>query len=101
MFRKLYWVTEQLSNEGRSQVMGIYTSIPDLLRHGLRNADLERTRLTLSKLDSPDSPIGSWTARDFSRIQETLQEFVRTDEFSADQCQSLVNWLAQEPVGVR
>ena len=101
MFRKLYWVTEFVYGDGSSHVTGIYTSIPDLLRKGLDRQNLSSTRLTLSKLDSAEPPLGSWGVRDFDRIQDTLQEFVRTDEFSAEHCQRLVSWLRQESVAVR
>jgi hypothetical protein len=101
MFRKLYWVTELVYGDGSSQVTGIYTSIPDLLRKGLDRNRLSSTRLTLSKLDSAEPPLGSWSGRDFDRIQDTLQEFVRTDEFSAEHCQRLVSWLGQETVAAR
>jgi hypothetical protein len=96
MFRKLYWVTEQLESDGRSRVTGVYTSIPDLIRHGLRCDAMDRMRLTLTKLDSCNEPIGCWTPRDFASIGDRLQEFVRTDEFSAEHCQALVQALSTQ-----
>lgn len=94
MFRKLYWVTEQVDPSGSSRVTGVYTSIPDLIRHGLtwqdRGASL---RLTLTKLDSEKEPLGCWSTPEFTGLEQTLEEFVRTDEFSADQCSSLVQAL--------
>jgi hypothetical protein len=96
MFRKLYWVTEQVEPNGSSQVTGVYTSIPDLIRHGLRWTDQNsggEFRLTLTKLDCVKSPLGSWTSPAFEGLEDALQEFVRTDEFSQDQCKSLVGEL--------
>ena len=101
MFRKLYWVTELVHTDGRSQVTGIFTSIPDLINRGLKRSEVRNVRLTLSKLDSSEPPIGVWTARDFAQIEDGLAEFVRTDEFSADHCRALVNFLSGDLVGSR
>ena len=96
MFRKLYWVTEQIEPNGSSNVTGVYTSIPDLIRHGLRWTDHNgggEFRLTLTKLDCVKSPLGVWTSPTFDGLEDSLQEFVRTDEFSQDHCKSLVEEL--------
>ncbi len=39
MFRRLYWVVEEVDTSGRSQVTGVYTSIQDLIKHGLSGVD--------------------------------------------------------------
>jgi hypothetical protein len=96
MFRKLYWVTEQIEPNGTSQVTGVYTSIPDLVRHGLRWTEQNsggEFRLTLTKLDCVKPPLKSWSSPEFTGLESDLQEFINTDEFSQDQCKALVDEL--------
>jgi hypothetical protein len=95
MFRRLYWVTEEVDAHGSSGVSGVYTSIPDLVRNGIqaRNGKPSRFRLSLVKLDCADGPLGVWEAPSFSGIEEKLQEYVKSDDFTADQCQSLFDHL--------
>ena len=95
MFRRLYWVTEDVNANGNSGVNGVYTSIPDLVKNGIesRNGKSSKLRLSLVKLDCADGPLGVWEAPNFAGIEESLQEYVRTDEISADQCKSLVDQL--------
>ena len=94
MFRKLYWVTEHVQPTGESNVLGVYTSIPDLIRHGLPNPPRGgQLRLTLTKLDSGQEPLGSWTEPYFENIEERLEEFVRTEEFTKDHCNALCQAL--------
>jgi hypothetical protein len=100
MFRKLYWVTEQVKPDGSSRVTGVFTSIPNLVKEGLACNELGCLRLTLTKLDSENGPIGSWSAPNFGGIKETLADCVRSDDFSADQCESLVAALTDEKAGV-
>jgi hypothetical protein len=90
MFRKLYWVTEVVRNDGSSHVGGVYTSIPDLIHHGLKG-DMASTRLTLTKLDSEDAPFGVWQGPAFEGMDSKIEEFVRTDEFTKEQCVALMN----------
>jgi len=90
MFRKLYWVTEQVDSLANSRVTGVYTSIPELIRHGLCWSDNGHVlRLTLTKLDSDKDPFGTWCEPDFSGLGERLKEFIETDEFSREHCQML------------
>ena len=94
MFRRLYWVTEHVYPTGSSKVIGVYTSIPDLIRHGLQSPPAEgRLRLTLTKLDSSQEPMGCWCEPRFDGLPECLEEFVCTDEFSRDHCNALVQAL--------
>jgi hypothetical protein len=95
MFRKLYWVTEAIQTSGQSQVLGVYTSIPDLIRHGLPQVRDGKLRLTLTKLDSSSAPMGVWTEPNFEGIEDQLDQFVKTDEFSKDHCSSLCQALRQ------
>ncbi len=91
MFRKLYWVTEEVDRAGSSHVLGVFTSIPNLVRHGLAHGvDLDHLRLTLTKLDCDDGPIASWFGASFGRLDQDLAQFVAQDDFTADQCKSLV-----------
>ncbi len=95
-FRRLYWVTESLSPKGESKVTGVYTSIPDLIRKGLqlcREGSGLQIRLTLVKLDSENEPLGSWSTDNFDGLEASLEEYVRTDEFSEEQCKRLVEEL--------
>jgi len=94
MFRRLYWVTEQVDPMGRSRVGGVYTSIPDLIHHGLVNQGQNETlRITLTKLDSDKEPFGTWSEPYFEGLETRLEEFIRTDEFSAEHCKALVDAL--------
>lgn len=94
MFRRLYWVTELVKADGRSEVAGVYTSIPDLIRHGLPAGDAH-LRLTLTKLDSTQAPFGSWEGPEFSGLEEACQQFVRTEEFSVDEVKGLLRALSK------
>lgn len=100
-FRRLYWVTEQLGDDGSSEVAGVFTSIPDLVEEGLHWCD-ETTRqsgfrLTLVKLDSKKKPLGSWTSPDFQSISTDLEEYIKTQEFGTQECESLVDALKLFP----
>jgi hypothetical protein len=99
MFRKLYWVTEQVKSDGSSRVTGVYTSIPNLVKEGLACNDRGCLRLTLTKLDSESGPLGNWSGPDFEGLDPTLEDCVKSDDFSAEQSQSLVAAL-REGVGV-
>jgi hypothetical protein len=91
MFRRLYWVTEQIDAQS-SQVTGVYTSIPDLIRKGL-DMHGKDFRLTLTKLDCSEGRLGSWQSPAFEGLEERLQDFVATDEFSQEHCSALVEEL--------
>lgn len=93
MFRVLYWVAEEIQADGSSQVTGVYTSIPDLVRHGIRTQGGRQLRLTLTKLDANRGALGTWLSPEFSGLAETLESCVRTDEFSEEQAKALVQAL--------
>ena len=85
-----------MTTKGTSRVVGVYTSIPDLIHHGLAWSDgTHRLRLTLTKLDSEKEPFGTWSEPKFEGICERLTEFVLTDEFSQEHCNMLVEALRQ------
>lgn len=93
MFRRLYWVTEFVGNDGQSRVTGVYTSIPDLVHRGLTRKDIVGLRLTLTKLDSDREPFGYWSSPAFEGLEQACQQFVETEEFSVDEVKSLVSAL--------
>ena len=96
MFRKLYWVTETVDPAGDSRVLGVFTSIPNLVKSGLSGCvDLDHLRLTLTKLDCCEGPVATWSAQTFHRLESDLAHFVATEEFTAEQCQSLATHLTQ------
>lgn len=103
LFRRLYWVAEQVDPNGRSKVTGVYTSIQDLMGKGLRWCEegpcAAKLRLTLVKPDSFNCPIGVWESPDFSGMREALDELVGGNEYSRDECTSLEreldNFVAQ------
>ena len=90
MFRKLYWVSETVAADLSSNVVGVYTSIPDLIEHGLRSRPGETLRLTLTKLDSTREPFGVWSESHPDALVAELQPFVQTEEFTAESVLSLV-----------
>lgn len=97
-FRRIYWVTEQLDEDGRSEIAGVYTSIPDLLDGGLRWDDgiegkTAGFRLTLVKLDSSKKPLGTWQSPGFEGLGEDLKEYIATGEFGEMDCIQLVEEL--------
>ena len=98
MFRKLYWVTEQLMPDGRSRVTGVFTSIPNLVREGLAINAIATLRITLTKLDCESGVLGRWVGPDFNGLEDKLSEFIATEEFSPDQCESLVSALGSHSV---
>ncbi len=94
MFRRLYWVVEEVEQTGQSQVIGVYTSIQDLINRGLGCVDTGNDiRLTLTKLDSTKPPLGCWASPRFEELETDLEEYIRTDEFTQEQCKALVDSL--------
>ena len=100
MFRKLYWVTEQVKPDGISHVTGVFTSIPNLVKEGLACNERSCMRLTLTKLDCEGGALGTWLGPDFNGLKDRLGEFVQTEEFSTDQCEALVEALVKHRTAV-
>lgn len=98
MFRRLYWVSEQVFQDGTSSVNGVYTSIPDLVRFGLRSVENGHLRLTLTKLDSDKEPLGVWVSPSFDGLLEGMQPYIKTEEFSTEQVNSLIAALSNVSV---
>ncbi|RYG31279.1 hypothetical protein EON81_23250 [bacterium] len=93
MFRKLYWVSETVAADLSSNVLGVYTSIHDLIDRGLRPRSGESLRLTLTKLDSSKEPFGVWSDAHPDELVPGLQPFVETEEFTTESVLSLVKAL--------
>lgn len=98
MFRRLYWVSESVQADGKSRVLGVYTSIPDLVRYGMRTPAAGELRLTLTQLDSERETLGTWTNFNFESLEEAMQPYVRTEEFTPDQVKSLIDALGRTTV---
>ncbi len=98
MFRRLYWVSESVDLDGKSRVLGVYTSIPDLVRYGMRTPGSGELRLTLTQLDSERETLGTWTSSNFDSLEEAMQPYVRTEEFTPDQVKSLLEALDRTSV---
>lgn len=98
MFRRLYWVSESVDLDGKSRVLGVYTSIPDLVRYGMRTPESGELRLTLTKLDSDRETLGTWTNSNFASLEEAMQDYIRTEEFTPEQVKSLLEALSRDAV---
>ncbi|MER3495727.1 MAG: hypothetical protein C4320_02235 [Armatimonadota bacterium] len=95
MFRKLYWVSEEIDENGKSHVSGVFTSIPNLLQKGFP-AKSESLRLNLCKLDACCSPLLTWEAGSFDQVSEQLKPFVETEEFSPEHVAMLQHALDEK-----
>lgn len=93
MFRRLYWVSEQVFQDGTSELNGVYTSIPDLIRNGLRFPNQGELRLSLTKLDSESGVLGVWNSPGFDQLEEEMEPFIKTEEFSKEQVNTLIATL--------
>jgi len=93
MFRRLYWIVEEVSDNGATRVTGVYTSIPDLIHRGLKaGASL---RLTIHKPDTYDCPLGQWTNATFAQMGTDLDQFVQTHEYSVEEVKTLGDAVSQ------
>lgn len=94
MFRRLYWVTEDVKDDGSTSVHGVFTSIPDLIERDLKTrSNGNSVRLNLVKLDCKGEPLRTWKASDFGGMEADLQPFIQTEEFSSEHCMLLVQAL--------
>ncbi|MCL6623112.1 MAG: hypothetical protein K6T17_00665 [Fimbriimonadales bacterium] len=98
-FRRIYWVTEQLDDQGYSEVTGIYTSIPDLVEIGLATKPFcNKTaglRITLCALDSQEAPLASFTSPTFGDVAEVLRPLVDNGELTAEEVAQLADALSE------
>lgn len=91
-FRRLYWITEHVRSNGSTMASGVYTSVYDLIERGLpRHRD--GLRLTIAKVDSDADPIASYTSPGFAGLEDDLLTYVKTEEITEDQRQSLLKAL--------
>lgn len=94
MFRKLYWVAERFDASGQSEVVGVYTSIPDLIDtclSPLSGSCPDGLRLGLFKLDSAAGALESWKLPDGANLSDALQPYLDSGEFSIDERNMLVD----------
>jgi hypothetical protein len=91
VFRKIYWVIEQMNDNGSSKVCGVFTSIPDLLDRGLCDCGKsgEKLRLSLHKLDCSQGALGTWIQGDSPQFLDDLKQFVETGEMNDSDCKEL------------
>ncbi len=98
MFRRLYWIVEQVATDGSSRVTGVYTSIQDLVGKGLNWSDGvagRGLRLALVKPDTFDRPLGTWTGGTLAGIGADLQAYIQTHEFSEEEVSTLCAALSE------
>lgn len=91
-FRRLYWITERLDEDGASEATGVYTSVYDLISRGLPR-HTGGLRLTIVKVDSEGDPLGRYTSPGFDGLAEDLLAYVATEEVTEDQRQTLLGAL--------
>jgi hypothetical protein len=91
LFRKLYWVAEDLLPSGAASLRGVFTSVPNLIRLGIPDRlDPSRFRLTLTRLDSTDGVVARWSGPDFDHLSQDLAPFVVEEDFTEEQRRNLV-----------
>ncbi len=91
-FRRLYWITERRLDGGAYEATGVYTSIHDLMERGLPR-HTGGLRLAIVKLDSDGDPLGRYASPAFEGLAEDLLTYVRTEEITEDQRQTLIRAL--------
>jgi hypothetical protein len=100
-FRKVYWVTEQVDADGRSAVAGVFTSVNDLMDHGLTGLEgcdkVAGFRITLAELDQV-GPLGTWTSPDYTGFEEALQEYIATSEVALHEAEAIIKTLKEVPL---
>ncbi|GIV01765.1 MAG: hypothetical protein KatS3mg015_0595 [Fimbriimonadales bacterium] len=96
-FRRIYWVTEQLDDEGHSDVTGVYTSIPDLVEIGLGLKDYsphqKTVRLSLCELDASKPPLVTLFWNEYDKLESLLKPFVDDGEMTHEDVMMLVDAL--------
>ncbi len=88
-FRRLYWITERLHEDGTSEATGVYTSIHDLVQRGLPRHD-GGLRLTIAKVDADADPLDRYSSPGFEGLAEDLVPYVATEEITEEQRRSLL-----------
>lgn len=88
MFRRLYWIVEQIGEDSSSRVTGVYTSIQDLVNKGLKwseNLVVNHVRITLMKPDTFDKALGSWKDSEFGSLRNDLEAYIQSHEYSEEE----------------
>jgi len=96
MFRRLYWIAEQVGSDGTSRITGVYTSIQDLVHNGLQWCDdIEgcNLRLTLVKPDTFNKPLGTWSSPGFDGLKDDLQGYIASQEYTEEETKMLTSAL--------
>ena len=84
MFRRIYWITERLNEDGTSEATGIYTSIYDLVTRGLPR-HTTGLRLTIAKVDAEEDPAARYVSPNFGTLDADLEAYVRSGEITEEQ----------------
>lgn len=96
-FRRIYWVTEQIDGQGRSEVTGVFTSVPDLIDIGLGVREISEKRagfrVSLCELDCKDMPLLTLESPGFEGFEAKLTPFMQTGEISREEYNSLADAL--------
>ncbi len=96
-FRRIYWVTEQFDEAGKSHVTGVFTSVHDLIERGVGVREVsDKTsgyRVTLVELDSPNLPLCEFSSPTFPDVAAKLQPFVDSGELSIEEVARLCDAL--------
>ena len=94
-FRRIYWVTEQFEEGGDSRVVGVYTSIPDLIEIGLPliKGKAAGFRVSLYELDSDAPAIASFSSDDLSGVGAAMHPLVTGGEFTHEEAKALEDSL--------
>lgn len=96
-FRRIYWVTEQLDEAGRSEVTGVYTSIPDLVETGIKMKDYcakrHGLRITLWALDTDNPPLMEIRSPNFNDVEDKLNPFIHSGEITSEEAACLIEAL--------
>lgn len=100
-FRRVYWVTEQVDSEGFSTVAGVFTSVNDLMDHGLKGLEgcdkVAGFRITLVELDQV-GPLGTWASPDYKGFEEELQKYIATSEVAPHEAEAIIKTLKEVPL---
>jgi len=82
--------------DGRSTILGVFTSIPDLIEEGigyLKEHSLTQFRISLTTLDHAGQAKGSWTDQTVSDLVSDARKVASPSEISDDELNSLYRSL--------
>lgn len=93
MFRRIYWITERLNEDGTSDATGVYTSIYDLVTRGLPR-HTGGLRLTIAKVDAEEDPTARYVSPEFGTLDADLEAYVLSGEITEEQRRMLRSALS-------